>query len=298
MRSQLETFVETERAAVEQALADQIADLEAQLGAVAEYTVAAGGKRIRPLLFLAAYRESGGKDLEAGAIHTAATALELIHTYSLIHDDLPIMDDDLLRRGLPTAHRVYGVDVATTGGAAIQQVAFLALARAAIRSPRLASVLPDLVRRLGAAAGSEGMVGGQYLDLQAEGRDVDAPTLEAIHRGKTAALISAACAMGGVAAAADSDVVDSLSAYGVNLGLAFQIVDDVLDVIGDPDTMGKAAGVDEARQKATYPEIHGVEGARAQAEEAGRLALDSLAALPNPTPILEGFVAFVLERLH
>lgn len=293
----LEAFLVAERPPIEAAVERAIAGLGPPIGAAAAYAVRAGGKRMRPLLTLAAYREAGG---EAGstAIYYIAAAVELTHTYSLLHDDLPCMDDDDLRRGLPTAHRVHGATAATSAGAALHQLAFLALAEAASAEPRLRPSLPELVGRLARAAGVEGMVGGQFLDLEAEGRTPDPAGLEAIHRAKTAALISAACALGGVAAGADRDTVRALASYGTNLGLAFQIVDDLLDVTGDPERTGKASGADQARAKATYPAIHGVDGAGRQAETAGGAARSDLAELPRPAPLLTAFVAFVLERLH
>jgi geranylgeranyl pyrophosphate synthase len=198
---------------------------------------------------------------------------------------------------------VYGVAAATAAGAALQHGAFLALARAARSDPGLEDALPGMVHRLARAAGAEGMVGGQYLDLVAEGTDVDAPGLEAIHRGKTAALISAAAALGGIAAGAAADEVDALSDYGTNLGLAFQIVDDLLDVVGDPTATGKASGADAAREKATYPAVHGVEEARrhaglAAAEARAALARLAGSAADGPARVLEEMVDFVIERIH
>ncbi len=254
---------------------------------------------MRPLLALACHRAMGG---DAPGVYGVAAAVELVHTYSLLHDDLPCMDDDPLRRGLPTTHRVYGTGVATAAGSALQQAAFVTLAGAARRDPALAARLPEMTRRLARAAGAEGMVGGQWLDLVAEGRDVDPAGLEAIHRGKTAALISAACALGAVAADAAPDAVDALADYGTNLGLAFQVVDDLLDVVGDPGRTGKAAGADAARRKATYPTVHGIDGARGQADAAAgqaREALDRLdGADAGGVEILHDFVDFVVERLH
>lgn len=299
MTANLESFFAAERPHIEAQLGSAIAGLGVPLGATALYAVRAGGKRVRPLLTVAAYREAGGGDGPAiAAIYRIAAAIELIHTYSLLHDDLPCMDDDGLRRGLPTTHLVYGVSAATAAGAALQQLAFLELASAASAEPRLQPALPELVRRLARAAGAEGMVGGQFLDLEAEGRTPDAPGLEAIHRAKTAALISAACALGGVAARAPRPVVDALASYGTNLGLAFQIVDDLLDVTGDPARMGKTPGADQARAKATYPALHGVDGARRQAEAAGQASRADLRRLPGTALLLDAFVAFVLDRLH
>ena len=252
---------------------------------------------MRPLLTVAAFHAADG---EGEGIYPVAAAVELVHTYSLLHDDLPCMDDDPLRRGLPTTHRVYGERVATAAGAALQHLAFLSLAEAAAVDPAIADRLPTLVRRLATAAGAEGMVGGQLLDLLAEGTTPEPAGLEAIHRAKTAALLSAACALGAEAADAHPEIVDALADYGTHLGLAFQIVDDLLDVTGDPDRTGKAAGADAARAKATYPAVHGVDGTRAQAETAADVARRALAPLsgrPGVDVLLET-LDFVVERIH
>jgi len=252
---------------------------------------------VRPLLTVAAFRVAGG---DGEAIYPVAVAVELVHTYSLLHDDLPCMDDDSLRRGFPTAHRVYGERVAAAAGGALQHLAFLSLAEAAALDPALVDRLPAMVRRLTAAAGAEGMVGGQFLDLVAEGTTPDPAGLEAIHRAKTAALLSASCALGGEAAGAETGVVDALADYGTHLGLAFQIVDDLLDVTGDFARTGKATGADAARAKATYPAVHGIERTREQAETAADVAREALAPLgsrPGVDVLLET-LDFVVDRIH
>lgn len=295
----LSEFMGVERPRVEEALRAAAGALAAPLGAASLYAVGAGGKRVRPLLCVASYRVVGGEG--SAAVYDVAAAVELVHTYSLLHDDLPCMDDDPIRRGLPTTHQVYGTGVATAAGAALQQAAFLAIGRAGRAEPALAERGPEMVRRLARAVGAEGMVGGQWMDLEAEGREIEPPALEAIHRGKTAALISAACALGAIAADAGPDPVEALADYGTNLGVAFQIVDDLLDVVGDPGRTGKAAGADAARKKATYPAVHGIEGARRQAETAADLAREALDRLEDPATEIEAlreFVDFVIDRLH
>ena len=293
----LQAFGAVERPRIEAALERALAGLAPPLGAAAAYSVRAGGKRIRPLLTLASHRAVGGElpDGEVSAVHAVAAAVELVHTYSLLHDDLPAMDDDDLRRGLPAAHRVYGVPVATAAGAALQQQAFLTLARAA--EAGLVPRLPAMLRRLAVGAGVDGMVGGQYLDVEAEGKAVDGPGLEAIHRAKTAALFAAACALGAISGRGGPDQVKSLEAYGTYLGLAFQIVDDLLDETGDAARMGKAVGVDRRLSKATYPSVYGLEAARALAERVAGEARASLAGLEGDASLLEAFVDYVLERL-
>ncbi|HET6638321.1 MAG TPA: farnesyl diphosphate synthase [Gemmatimonadota bacterium] len=294
-----EAFAAEELPRIEAALERAVGRLGEPIGAVALYAVHAGGKRVRPLLTVAAFRAAGGS---GDAIYPVAAAVELIHTYSLLHDDLPCMDDDSMRRGIPTAHRVYGDRVALAAGAALQQLAFLSVSDAAAEDPDPDSAdrLRAMVHRLATAAGSEGMVGGQFLDLLAEGTAPDAAGLEAIHRAKTAALLSAACALGGEAAGAEPEVVDALAEFGTHLGLAFQIVDDLLDVSGDPTRTGKASGADAARAKATYPAVHGMEGARRQAEAAAEVARRALIPLEGRTEVdvLLETLDFVVDRIH
>lgn len=303
MSLELGVLFEVERPRVEGVILRAVADLAPPVGAAAAYSVRAGGKRVRPLLVVASHRALAdlrpvdGADEDEG-IYEIAAAVELVHTYSLLHDDLPSMDDDAMRRGLPTAHRVYGVDVATAAGAALQQLAFLTLARGCGRLPERAPVLPAMLRRLALGAGVDGMVGGQYLDLEAEGRSIDGPGLEAIHRAKTAVLIATACALGGLAAGGDEDDVAGLAAYGTYLGLVFQIVDDLLDETGDPARMGKATGSDRERAKATYPSVYGVEAARELAGRVAGEARSSLDRIHGDTAVLAAFVDYVLERLE
>jgi farnesyl diphosphate synthase/geranylgeranyl diphosphate synthase type II len=292
-----EAFAAEELPRIEAALERAVGRLGEPIGAAALYAVRAGGKRVRPLLTVAAFRAAGGT---GDAIYAVAAAVELVHTYSLLHDDLPCMDDDSMRRGIPTAHRVYGERVALAAGAALQHLAFLSLAEATADDPDSSDVLPAMVRRLAVAAGSEGMVGGQFLDLMAEGGMPEAAGLEAIHRAKTAALLSAACALGGEAAGAEPEIVDALADYGTHLGLAFQIVDDILDVTGDPTRTGKASGADAARAKATYPAVHGIDGARRQAEAAAEVARRALAPLEESAgvDVLLETLDFVVDRIH
>jgi geranylgeranyl pyrophosphate synthase len=294
-----EAFAAEEIPRIEAALERAVGRLGEPIRGPALHALRAGGKRVRPLLTVAAFRAAGGS---GDAIYPVAAAVELIHTYSLLHDDLPCMDDDSMRRGMPTAHRVYGERAALAAGAALQQLGFLSLAEAAAEAhdPDSAELLPAMVRRLATGAGSEGMVGGQLLDLLAEGSSPDSAGLEAIHRAKTAALLSAACALGGEAAGAEPEVVDALADYGTHLGLAFQIVDDLLDVLGDPTRTGKASGADAARAKATYPAVHGVEGTRRQAEAAAEVARRALAPLEGRTDVdvLLETLDFVVDRIH
>jgi len=258
------------------------------------YALQGGGKRVRGLLVLAAYDAAGGT---GNAAHLAA-AVEVIHAYSLVHDDLPCMDDDDIRRGRLTTHRAFDVGVAAVAGAAMIPIA----ARAAYRGTR-ALRLPEplsctIVRVLMRAAGSTGMIGGQLLDLEAEGGELSRAELDSIHGAKTGALISGAVTVGALAARADEHALKALSAYSAKIGLAFQIMDDVLDVTSSTDKLGKTAGRDVALGKSTYPGLLGVDGAVARAGELRNEACDALRLRGLLTRELEEIADFVLSRTH
>ncbi|CAB1128654.1 farnesyl diphosphate synthase [Candidatus Hydrogenisulfobacillus filiaventi] len=237
------------------------------------YALMAGGKRLRPLLVLAA---GEAMDPRSERWREPAVAVEFIHTYSLIHDDLPAMDDDDLRRGRPTCHKVFGEAQAILAGDALLTEAFGVLAEARAQWP--AAAVADAVALLAEAAGARGLVDGQARDLAAEGQAVGLADLEAIHRRKTGALITAAARLPAVLAGqAAWDA--ALGAYGRHVGLAFQIADDILNVVGDPKMLGKPTGTDDAHDKATYPRLLGLEGARRRAEDevaAARASLEGL----------------------
>jgi len=234
------------------------------------YSLFAGGKRIRPILCLAA--AEAVSDSPSG-IESCASTLELIHTYSLIHDDLPALDNDDLRRGVPTCHKVFGDAVAILAGDALLTLAFQVLAQMDCAPDRKVA----LVAELSTAAGTVGgMIGGQVSDLEGEGRPPDAALLESIHRAKTGALLRASLRMGAIYAGADSDQLSALSCFGEHVGLAFQIVDDVLDVEQSSEALGKTAGKDAEQQKITFPAVYGLERSRRMAEQerlAAHLAL-------------------------
>lgn len=217
------------------------------------YSVFAGGKRLRPALVLGAAEIVGGRTRDA---LPAAVALEMVHTYSLIHDDLPAMDNDDLRRGRPTSHRVFGEDVAILAGDALLTYAFYHLASCSAPPEVLCAVIGELAR----AAGTEGMIGGQVVDTAAPA--ADAATVHYIHTHKTGALITCAVRMGCLLGGGTPRDLDSLTEYGNHVGLAFQIVDDILGEIGEPAKMGKPAGRDQTLAKATYPAVFGIEGSR------------------------------------
>jgi len=237
------------------------------------YSLFAGGKRMRPVLALAAAEACGGSIQRA---LPAACAVECIHTYSLIHDDLPCMDDDDLRRGRPTNHKVFGEGVAVLAGDALLTIAFEILAQTKPVSRHGPSVQ---VRELAAAAGSQRLIGGQVADLEAEGRQLTGPELRYIHRAKTAALLTASLRLGAMSANATPGKLAALTSFGAALGLAFQVIDDILDVTQTTEKLGKTAGKDVQATKATFPSVFGLAKSRA---EAHRLTTAAHAAL---TPV-------------
>ncbi|MHB1629220.1 MAG: polyprenyl synthetase family protein [Bacilli bacterium] len=226
------------------------AEIPPRLLEAMRYSVYAGGKRLRPVLAIAAAEALGG---ERSGVMPAACALEFIHTYSLIHDDLPIMDNDDYRRGKLTNHKVYGDAGAVLAGDALQALAFRALADSALPAPRVVRMIAELAQ----ASGPSGMVGGQSADMEYAGRPVSEDILSYIHRHKTGALIAAAVRLGAIAQGADEGALAALTVYAQSLGLAFQIMDDLLDVSGAEQLLGKAAGTDAKAGKATYPALFG-----------------------------------------
>ena len=256
------------------------------------YSVMAGGKRLRPILVIAGAEAVGGA---ATMVMPTACALEMIHTYSLIHDDLPAMDDDDYRRGRLTNHKVFGDATAILAGDALLTLAFRLIADNAdlVRDAR---VIRDVVAEVADAAGTAGMVGGQVVDIESEGKAISAETLEYIHRHKTAALIRASLRVGARLAGGDAAAVTAISEAGSDLGLAFQIVDDILDVEGSLEELGKTAGSDERKQKATYPGIHGREASRRQAKMLIDRAKERLGVFGQRSAPLLALADYVVER--
>jgi geranylgeranyl diphosphate synthase, type II len=272
----LKAYLEERRQLVNRALAAYLPAVRGPAFRVVQamhYSLFAGGKRLRPILCLAAAEAVGGGREEALPL---ACALEMIHTYSLIHDDLPAMDDDDLRRGQPTCHKQFDEATAILAGDGLLTEAFYILAAAAPRFQGRELMLLEVQELLSEAAGYRGMVGGQMLDLMAEGRRITLKELELVHRLKTGALLTAATRAGALAGGGSRPQVAALTAYGERFGLAFQITDDLLDVEGEAAEMGKAPGMDEKRQKATYPALLGLETSR---QWAGRLVQEALAEL-------------------
>ncbi len=284
------------RADIDRALAllceGAAAELPTPVRDAVSYSLLGGGKRLRGLLFLAAYRTAGG-GADASAL---AAAIEVVHAYSLVHDDLPCMDDDDVRRGRPTVHRVYGVNVATAAGVAMVPLAALAACEAASALGLSADETGRIVAELMRASGAGGMIGGQLLDLEAEGIAVGLGDLERIHRAKTGALIRASVVLGGIAARASDAQLVALVQFGEAIGLAFQIADDVLDVTATTDRLGKTAGRDVDLQKGTYPALLGVQGA---SDRANALVTEGCAALRQAGLLsteLDVLARFVVER--
>jgi len=266
----------------------------ATLHRAVRYSLFAGGKRIRPVLVLASGESVGGPREE---LMPLACAVEMIHTYSLVHDDLPAMDDDDLRRGKPTSHKMFGEAIAILAGDALLTRAFHLMAEipegwdeARLRRRIRATAV------LGEACGTTGLIGGQVMDLESEGRPVDAASLEGLHRAKTGALLSACVRGGAILGGAGEKDLARLSRYASAIGLAFQVVDDVLDATEDADHLGKTAGKDEAARKATYVSVHGLAKARATAAALRQEALDALHPLGSRGGLLAAIARLIVDR--
>ncbi len=259
------------------------------------YSVAGGGKRIRPLLVYAACEALNGNLDQADG---AACAVELIHAYSLVHDDLPAMDDDDLRRGQPTTHKAFDEACAILTGDALQALAFEALTDAR-HNPPDANLRLSMVLGLARAAGAAGMVGGQAIDLESVGKQIDQPALETMHRHKTGALIEASVYLGALASSnADESALHSLQQYAQAIGLAFQVQDDILDVESDTITLGKTQGKDEANHKPTYPALLGLEAAKTYLLELHDQALYALRRFDSHAEPLRKLARYIVERRH
>jgi geranylgeranyl diphosphate synthase type II len=289
----LPDFFEADRAAVESALESLLPPAgtpPAKIHEAMRYSVFAGGKRIRPILCL----ESARIFSEAmQGVLPVACALEFIHTYSLIHDDLPALDNDDLRRGRPTCHKQFGEAMAILAGDGLLTRAFEVLAGANLPAERRAS----LVREISTAAGTvDGMVGGQVADLEAEGKPIDPAMLEYIHRSKTAALIRASVVSGALAGGAEAADLERLRRFGGNIGLAFQVVDDILDVEESSATLGKTAGKDQSQKKATYPALYGLQKSHEVAHALREKAYAELAPFGERAARLRAVAEYLVAR--
>ncbi len=266
-----------------------------RLRAAMEYSVLGAGKRVRPLLAYASGELAG---IAAESIDAIAASVELIHAYSLIHDDLPAMDDDDLRRGRATAHRRFDEATAILAGDALQALAFETLSMDDVLASHPASARLEIVGWLARAVGPAGMVGGQSLDMEAEGRRVGEAALENIHRRKTGALLRASIMMPSVLGDMPDDARDKLDAFARDIGLMFQIRDDLLEVEQDTEALGKSAGSDRANDKSTYPSVLGADGARVRADELHERASAMLEALGPGAEGLAWLADFILRRSH
>ena len=257
------------------------------------YSLLAGGKRIRPILTIAASEAIGSA---APGLMPVACSLEFIHTYSLIHDDLPSMDNDDFRRGKPTNHKVYGEAMAILAGDALLTMAFDLISRPDLMKGCDPMRQVRLVQELAYGSGNGGMVGGQVFDIQAENKDIDLPALQNIHKHKTGMLIRAAVRMGAIAAGATDRQLDDLNGYAEDIGLAFQIADDVLHVTGPREELGKNPNTDAERGKKTYPTFHGVEGAKKLADDCVTRAIYRLESLGSPADPLREIARYITAR--
>lgn len=262
----------------------------AELHAAMRYSCLAPGKRLRAAMAIECAKAVGGSERSA---LDGACAVEMVHCFSLIHDDLPAIDNDDLRRGRPTCHVQFGEAVAILAGDALFALAYATLGELDAEPMRVVGCL----KSLSAAVGSKGLVGGETLDILSEGKPVDENTLVSIHRQKTGALIACACRIGAILGGGTPTEVDALEAYGMEVGLAFQIADDMLNETATPEQLGKAAGSDRERQKATYPALYGLAESKRLAEETCGRALHHLEAIRSPGP-LPDLARYAIERLH
>ena len=258
------------------------------------YSLTAGGKRLRPILTVSCFRACAGNGED---VYRAGCALELIHTYSLIHDDLPVMDDDDFRHGLPTCHRKFGERRAVLAGLELLLKAFEVLESSAASLGLDRSRRAEAVASVAAAVGGGGVIGGQVVDLESENRKIDEKTLEYIHSHKTGALITVSCTLGAMLAGGGNEALEALDVYGKKIGLAFQIVDDLLDEQGDFKEMGKGVGMDKARGKATFPALYGIEESRRLAARAVGEAKETLAGSTlAKDQVLPAIAEFIISR--
>ncbi len=255
-----------------------------------EYSLMSGGKRLRPVLLMAAADSVGG---DGEKFLSVASAIEMIHTYSLIHDDLPAMDNDDYRRGKLTNHKVFGEATAILAGDALLTLAFEVMTRQKNVEPK---ILLEVVKEMSIAAGVSGMVGGQMIDLESEGKKINLDTLKKMHLGKTGALFKAAIKSGAILAGADEKKLSALTNYAENFGLAFQITDDILDVIGDEKNLGKPVGSDEKNHKSTYVTLTSLDEAEKLAEKSVDDAVDSLKNFGDEANFLRELVKFLIDR--
>jgi geranylgeranyl diphosphate synthase, type II len=291
----IDRYLENEQVKINEALGNCLPDnAPAAVINAMRYSLEAGGKRLRPILTIAVAKTLGNVSEN---LYTLACAVEMIHTYSLIHDDLPAMDNSDLRRGKPTCHRIYGDAVAILAGDALLTLAFQLVSQFGMREERAVQA-NRISAELAAAAGAAGMIGGQILDLEAEGSDPTLEQLELISALKTGALIRASVLSGAIASNASDREIKALSAYAESCGKAFQVVDDILDYEGNREDLGKPTGADLARRKATYPALLGIDGSRVLAEKLYDEAINALAPLSCNLEILSEIARKLVYRVN
>jgi geranylgeranyl pyrophosphate synthase len=285
------SFLAPYRTRVEQQLQNHLMDCDApeKLREAIEYSLFNGGKRIRPILAYATAEVLGS---ESSGVDSAACAVELIHTYSLIHDDLPSMDDDSLRRGKPSTHVAFDEATAILAGDALQAMAFELLSTAS----QPAHIVLQMIQELARASGAEGMVAGQMIDLESERVQIDAATLETMHQHKTGALIKASVGLAALCCNHSEQQLDHLDRFAHNIGLAFQVRDDILDVEGSEEVMGKRQGADSHLGKSTYVSLHGMQGARTKLREFYQASITSLQSFGSAAGQLRSLADFVVNR--
>jgi geranylgeranyl diphosphate synthase type II len=292
----LKAYLSEKRAIVEDALRGIFPGPEgpsADIISAMSYSLFAGGKRLRPILCVAGAEAVGG---EAQDVLPVACAIELIHTYSLIHDDLPVMDDDDMRRGKPTSHKVFGEAVALLAGDGLLTKAFHVMADADFEHKVRPDALLTVIGLIAKAAGYEGMVGGQVVDIQSEGKEVDPHILEFIHIHKTAALISASVASGAILVGGEENQLKALTSYGHNIGLAFQVSDDILDIEGNSQALGKNVGSDERQGKSTYPTLLGLGRSKEIQRELVEQAIEFLDSFDQRSDPLREIARYIIVR--
>jgi geranylgeranyl diphosphate synthase type II len=295
IRVDLRAYLQERRETVENALALILPEPEGPAADVVKamkYSLFAGGKRLRPILCIAGAEALG---VDGSHVMPVACALEMIHTYSLIHDDLPAMDNDDMRRGKPTNHKVFGEAVAILAGDGLLTEAFRVMAKTPMGKTKPESLL-KVIFLVAQGSGYQGMVGGQVTDIQSEGKTVEPATVEFIHSHKTGALIAASVTSGAILGGATEAQVNAISEYGREIGLAFQIADDILDVEGDSEKMGKGVGGDARKKKVTYPSVHGLVRSREIQKQSIDQALHSLKTFDSKADPLRALATYIIER--
>lgn len=292
----LKVYLEEKRAIVDEALRKVFPEPGGPAAEVVKsmtYSLFAGGKRLRPILCMAGAEAVGG---DGKALLPVACALELIHTYSLIHDDLPVMDNDDLRRGKPTNHKVFGDAIALLAGDGLLTEAFRLMASANMPNTMSPHALLRVISLVGSAAGYQGMVGGQVVDIRSEGRQVEPSILEFIHTHKTGALIAASVASGAILGGGTEDETRAITIYGRNIGFAFQVADDILDVVGDSANLGKGVGGDARKKKITYPSVLGLARSKEIERALVEKALDAIKVFGKEAEPLRAIAVYIIER--